>query len=174
MSLRANHFELFDLPITYDLDLADLTQRYRELQRVVHPDNFANASERDRRLSMQQSTQLNEAFQTLKDPLWRGRYLLQLQGLDPNTVTATAMNQQFLLEQMELREELAALTQLASPLTKLNQFITHLTQKMHTLTQTLSQQLAQNNYPAAGDTIQQFQFFKRLHQEALALEEEQD
>jgi len=105
--LGKNYFELFDLPVAFDLDSADLAVRYRELQRRVHPDRFASAPAPERRLSMQMTAQINAAFQTLKDPVARARYLLGLQGVDTDQETDTSMSPVFLMEQMELREALA-------------------------------------------------------------------
>ena len=106
LDFSKNYFELFGLPVDYTVDRGDLSERYRELQRVVHPDRFASASEQERRLSMQGSTLINEAFQTLKDPMLRARYLLSLHGVDMETKDST-QDMEFLMEQMELREELA-------------------------------------------------------------------
>jgi molecular chaperone HscB len=172
MSTFANHFEVFDLPVAFDLDNNLLTQRYRELQRTVHPDNFANAPDRERRLAMQNSMQVNEAFQTLKEPLSRGRYLLQLQGPNSKDDHAMITDSEFLLEQMELREELASLTHQTQPVEALSQFLSSLEQKRQRLTASLSQQFAQSNYSAARETVQRLQFLKRLQEEALTLEEQ--
>lgn len=104
--LGKNYFELFGLPVTFDVDVADLASRYRELQRRFHPDRFASATETERRLSLQMTAQLNAAYQTLRDVVARGRYLLALQGIDTGEDTDTAMDPGFLMEQMELRETL--------------------------------------------------------------------
>ena len=172
MLLKANHFGVFDLPITFEIDNQLLAQRYRELQRTVHPDNYAQASERDRRLAMQKSAQVNEAFQTLKDPLARGRYLLQLQGIDTNGANEVATDPEFLMMQMELREELATIKRQSQPLEALNRFLQRLEQQLQQLTATLSQQFTQQNWQAARDSVQQWQFFQRLQAEALRIEEE--
>jgi molecular chaperone HscB len=172
MSLKANHFEVFDLPITFEIDDQILAQRYRELQRTVHPDNYAQASERERRLAMQKSTQVNEAFQTLKNPLARGHYLLQLQGIDTNAASDTMIDPEFLMMQMELREELATIKRQPQPLEALNRLLQRLEQQIQQLTITLSQQLTQQNWSAAHDSVRQWQFFQRLHEETLRLEEE--
>ena len=76
------------------------------LQRSVHPDRFVNASDQQRRISMQQATQINEGYQVLKDPLKRGRYLLELDGREHDDERNTSSDTQFLMEQMELREAL--------------------------------------------------------------------
>ncbi|MES9845310.1 MAG: Fe-S protein assembly co-chaperone HscB, partial [Candidatus Sedimenticola sp. 6PFRAG5] len=82
LDFSKNYFELFGLPAGYIIDAEQLSGRYRELQRVVHPDRYANASDQERRLSMQGATRINEAFDTLKDPIQRARYLLSLNGID--------------------------------------------------------------------------------------------
>lgn len=104
MDLRADHFALFGLKQGFRMDLSDLDSRYRDVQAQVHPDRFANAGEAERRLSMQWATRANEAYQTLKRPLDRARYLLQLRGHDIQAESNTAMPGDFLVEQMEWRE----------------------------------------------------------------------
>ena len=106
MNLSQNHFELFGIPPRFRVDLARLDSRYRELQREVHPDRFAAAPQSEQRASMQLSTRVNEAYQTLKSPPGRAGYLLRLQGFDPEFETNTAMPASFLEEQLELRESL--------------------------------------------------------------------
>ena len=81
MAQKQTHFELFDLPVSFELELQDLSQRYRELQRVVHPDNFANASDRERRLSVEKAALINEAYQVLKSPQRRAKYMLELHSV---------------------------------------------------------------------------------------------
>jgi len=74
------------------------------VQARVHPDRFAHAPEAERRLSMQWATRANEGYQTLKKPLARARYLLELAGQDLQAENNTAMPADFLMEQMEWRE----------------------------------------------------------------------
>ncbi|VVP72298.1 Co-chaperone protein HscB [Pseudomonas fluorescens] len=99
------HFALFELQPSFNLDLDQLATRYRELARSVHPDRFADASEREQRLALEQSASLNEAYQTLKNPPKRARYLLALSGGEL-PLEVTVHDPEFLLQQMELREEL--------------------------------------------------------------------
>ncbi len=108
MNLNQTHFELFGLPARFALDAETLDRRYRELQREVHPDRFAAAPDAERRVSMQLATRVNEAYQTLKSPLRRAVYILQLRGVDPEFETNTAMPPEFLLEQMSWRERIEA------------------------------------------------------------------
>jgi molecular chaperone HscB len=104
MDPRADHFALFGLNRGFRLDLSDLDSRYRDIQAQVHPDRFAHAGEAERRLSMQWATHANEAYQTLKKPLERAKYLLHLAGHDIQAESNTAMPADFLMEQMEWRE----------------------------------------------------------------------
>ena len=104
MDLRADHFALFGLNRGFRLDLSDLDSRYRDIQAQVHPDRFVHAGEAERRLSMQWATHANEAYQTLKKPLERAKYLLHLSGHDIQAENNTAMPADFLMEQMEWRE----------------------------------------------------------------------
>ncbi len=103
---RQNFFELFDLPARYALDPVELATRYRVLQRRFHPDRYASRPDQERRLALQLTARINEAFQTLKDPVARGRYLLGLRGVDTGEESDTAMDPGFLGEQMELHEQL--------------------------------------------------------------------
>ena len=104
MDFKADHFVLFGIKPAFRLDLSDLDSRYRDIQAQVHPDRFANAGEAERRLSMQWATHANEAYQTLKKPLERAKYILHLAGHDIKAESNTAMPADFLMEQMEWRE----------------------------------------------------------------------
>lgn len=99
------HFALFDMKPGYRLDLDQLATRYRELARTVHPDRFADASEREQRLALERAAQLNDAYQTLKCAPRRALYLLALKGREL-PLEVTVQDPQFLLQQMQWREEL--------------------------------------------------------------------
>jgi len=103
-----NFFELFSVDRLYSVDLLLLRERYQELQKKFHPDNFASASEQDRRLSAQYASLINEAYSTLRDPVLRGRYMLSLLGVSTDEEHDTSMDPGFLMQQIELREQLEA------------------------------------------------------------------
>lgn len=98
------HYALFELQPSFLLDLDLLASRYRELARGVHPDRFADASEREQRTALERSASLNDAYQTLKSAPKRARYLLAMRGEVPLEVTVH--DPEFLLQQMQWREEL--------------------------------------------------------------------
>lgn len=99
-----NHFALFNLPTSFELDRTKLDIAYREVQSTVHPDKFVQAGDAEKRVAMQWATQANEAYQTLKDPLKRATYLCHLHGVDLQTESNTSMPASFLMQQMEWRE----------------------------------------------------------------------
>ena len=99
-----NHFDLLGIPVAFRLEPPELERRYRELQSRVHPDRFAAGTDTERRLAMQWATRANEAYRTLRDPVDRARYLLQLKGYDTEEESNTAMPADFLMQQMEWRE----------------------------------------------------------------------
>jgi len=107
MDFSDDHFALFELPRAFRLDAAALDARYREIAARVHPDKFAHAGDVERRLSLQWATRINEAYQTLKKPLPRAKYLLHLVGQDVGAENNTAMPTDFLIDQMEWREAVA-------------------------------------------------------------------
>jgi molecular chaperone HscB len=99
-----NHFELFGLPLRYRIDSAALERAYRELQGDVHPDRHARGSDAQKRLALQASARVNEAYRTLQDPVARAEYLLQLRGVDATAETDSRLPVAFLTQQLERRE----------------------------------------------------------------------
>jgi molecular chaperone HscB len=95
----ADHFTVLGVERRFDVDVADLERRYKDLTRVLHPDRWARADARARRFSLQRSVQLNDAWRTLRDPVKRADYLL---GRDANPPPPPSL----LMETMELREQL--------------------------------------------------------------------
>ena len=101
-----NHFDLFQIPARFSIDACALYAAYRNVQGQVHPDRFVGASNAEKRVAMQWATRANEAYQTLKNPQKRARYLCELNGVDLQTESNTAMPVAFLMQQMEWREAL--------------------------------------------------------------------
>ncbi|MGM0594555.1 MAG: Fe-S protein assembly co-chaperone HscB [Pseudomonadota bacterium] len=170
-SAAKNHFELFELPVTFDVDQEALSLRYRELQRAVHPDRFANASDQEKRLSVQQAALINEAYQTLKTPLARARYLLQVNGIELDD-SDTSMAPAFLMEQMELREALAAVRDKEDPFAELNRLRDQIEATERELVESLRQLFEQGTELEQGkDLVRRMQFIQRLLGEVDELEE---
>ncbi len=91
----------------FALDRAELDRRYFAAQRQLHPDRFATRSARERAISQSQAVSLNDAYETLKDPLARACALLKLAGVvETPDRDHTIDDPALLMEQMERREAL--------------------------------------------------------------------
>lgn len=171
--LGKNYFELFDLPVAFDLDSADLAVRYHELQRRFHPDRFASAPAPDRRLSVQLTAQINAGFQTLKEPVARARYLLGLQGIDTDQETDTSMNPAFLMEQMELREALEDASLGTDRETQIESLRQQVDRQLQLISATLRTHFAENSREALGQArnlVREMLFLQKLVDEIQELD----
>ncbi len=165
--LEQNFFALFGLPVGYRIDRSQLASRYRELQQQSHPDRFIEADEAAQRLALQVASWINEGYTTLKSPLLRGRYLLQLRHL-PMDEQDTRMDTAFLMRQMELRETLAEVAQQPDPLAALDRLRREVTEQQTALEQQITTLLAQNSRQAdaqAWDNLRKMQFLLKIGQE---------
>jgi len=105
---QQDHFVRLGMEASFDVDLKRLERGYFDLQRQLHPDRFATKSEKERALSQQQATSLNEAYETLKDSLKRADYMIHLKGIGALREGCNQLNDPvILMEAMELRENLA-------------------------------------------------------------------
>jgi molecular chaperone HscB len=173
VELSSTHFELFGLPARFRIDRQQLDSRFRELQRLVHPDRFASATDQERRLSMQQAVRINEGYRILKDPLQRGRYLLELGGYRFDEERHTTDDAAFLMEQMELREALAGVRTSADPLDRLGGIMQRIAADFQRLAEELPALLEADDAQRrerAADVLMKMQFFRRLEEEARELE----
>jgi molecular chaperone HscB len=103
-----DHFTRLGIKPTFDLDMDELERQYFGFQRRLHPDRFAGKTPKERALSQSQATALNEAYETLKDPLKRSAYLLEVMGRKVDlTACGTISDPELLMEQMEKREAIA-------------------------------------------------------------------
>ena len=106
MRLDDDDFALFGVERRQRQDAAVLDARWRALQAEVHPDRFAAQGAAAQRAAMQWSVRVNEAYRRLKDPLRRAAYLCGLRGAAVDAENNTAMPVEFLMRQMQWREEL--------------------------------------------------------------------
>lgn len=77
-----NFFEVFGLPEKLRLDTAALEKQFYTLSRKLHPDRFASRPAEEQEEALRQSSLLNDAYRTLKDPVLRTQYLLKLHGVE--------------------------------------------------------------------------------------------
>src|SRR5437588_3762780 len=80
LSVKGDYFSTFGLPRKLWIEMSALEQKFLQLSWKLHPDNFVNASEEERELSLKRSSELNDAYRVLRDPLARVEYLLEIEG----------------------------------------------------------------------------------------------
>jgi len=159
MDFSQDHFALFGLPRGFALDLAELDRLYREVQAKVHPDRHVHLGDTERRLAMQWSTRINEAYQTLRRPLSRAKYLLALAGIEVDQ--ERRMSAEFLMQQMEWREAVAeARAALAGD--ELERLHLRLKSEMALQYQTLQALFAASSLADAADLLRQLMFQEKL------------
>jgi len=161
-ALTSNHFELFGLVPEFSLDVERLEAAYRDIQSKVHPDRFVGAGDAERRASMQTTTRVNEAYRTLKSPVLRAQYLLEMNGVDLGFETNTAMPREFLMEQMELRERLEE----AKDGTDLDRIAGELAVERLAIEKRVREKLdSERDLVAATDLVRKLMFLVRLGEE---------
>jgi molecular chaperone HscB len=160
-----NHFELFGLAPAYALETEALERSYREIQSQVHPDRFAAAGDAERRASLQWTTRVNEAYRTLKDPVQRAKHLLDLQGVDVAFETNTQMPTDFLLQQLELREELDRAKAKREP-SLLDELKARLLQDRKGLQALIRNRIdTRKDYAGAAELVRKLMFLDKLDEE---------
>src|SRR5687768_5730895 len=161
-SRAPSHFELFGLPAVFALDGDALERAYREIQSRVHPDRYAHAGDAERRASLQWTTRVNEAYRALRDPVQRGKHLLELNGVDVQFETNTQMPGEFLMQQLQLREELEAAAS-KKDLSSLDQLRERLRREKGGLEKQLGKAIdARKDYAEAAQLVRKLMFLERL------------
>jgi len=139
-----------------------LERAYRDIQSHIHPDRHAHAGDAERRASMQWSTRVNEAYRTLKSPVQRAKYLLELNGVDVALETNTQMPAEFLTQQLELREALAE-AKGAGALDRLHDEVRQETRMLeHGLADLID---ARRDFAAAAGQVRKLMFLHKLAEE---------
>lgn len=160
--LGKSYFELFDLPAVYAINLNQLRERFRDVQKAVHPDRFSADSAQTQRLAVQYAAHANQAFQTLKDPVARGFYLLTLRGFQIDAASATIKDTAFLMQQMLLRERL----DMAATPDEFAQLLEEVEADQASLIGEISEQFATDaSLESIAACLKKVQFYKRLIEE---------
>ena len=112
--LKADYFSVFGLPRKLWVDMGALEQKFLQLSWKLHPDNFVNATEEEQELSLKRSSELNDAYRTLKDPVARVEYLLAIEGERKEGEKKQQAPPELLEEVFELNESLDELRETKS------------------------------------------------------------
>jgi molecular chaperone HscB len=109
-----DYFALFEMPRKLWIEMDGLEKKFLQLSWKLHPDNFVNATERERELSLEKSSQLNDAYRVLRDPVARVEYLLDLEGTRKEGEHKQQAPPELLEEVFELNESLDELREAKS------------------------------------------------------------
>ena len=101
-----DYFTLFEMPHKLWIEMSGLERKFLQLSWKLHPDNFVNATERERELSLKHSSELNDAYRTLRDPVSRVEYLLGIEGTRKEGEHKQQAPPELLEEVFELNESL--------------------------------------------------------------------
>src|SRR2546428_10529347 len=101
-----DYFAFFGLPRKLWFDTAELEKKFLQLSWQLHPDNFVHATEREKDLSLERSSQLNDAYRTLREPISRVEYLLAIEGARKEGEHKQQAPPELLEEVFELNESL--------------------------------------------------------------------
>lgn len=118
------YFSLFNLAQRFDINLKELEQTYKSYQMKLHPDKFFTRSPQEREFSERYASEVNRAYNTLKRPNLRAQYILQLEG---NAIeegdSMESIDKEFLLDVMEVMEEVHDPTSSQERLQEVNQLL---------------------------------------------------
>jgi molecular chaperone HscB len=114
LSRGVDYFALFEKPRKLWIEMDGLEKKFLQLSWKLHPDNFVNATERERELSLEKSSQLNDAYRVLRDPVARVEYLLEIEGARKEGEHKQQAPPELLEEVFELNESLDELREAKS------------------------------------------------------------
>ena len=174
MDITKNFFEFIGLPVSYTVDQSALADRSRELQKTLHPDRYAHLSDREQRMAVQYMSFLNEGIATLRSPLLRAQYLLSLRGIDTESESSAAVEPMFLMQQMELREQLEEIPDQADPFEALDELSEEVEAMLARLRIEFEERYIAQAYEPAVALVRKMQFLEKLALEVENLEDRLD
>ena len=168
MDFNKNYFEIFGLPVNYAVDQELLADRFLDLQKQVHPDRFAAGTDQEKRLAMQWTTLVNTANETLRVPLPRAIYLLKLSGIELEH--NPTLPPEFLMDQIDLREELVSIEEGEGNLEELDSFRKKMVQVINKVQSEFKESL-DDDTSKAERLVYELQFLSKLMVSVNRLEE---
>ena len=167
-----NYFELFDLETSFFVDDEALNKAYQAQVTRFHPDNFANKSQAEQLQALQSTSLLNSAYTALKTPLNRASYLLNLEDVNPFDEKDTNMDANFLVSQIELREQLEDIKELQDN-TVLDNFIERVQDFINDNVASISEAFSQSrDLQEIKKLVRELKFYDQLNKEANRLMDE--
>lgn len=153
----STYFDLLGLEKSFELDVDVLTKKYKDLQRILHPDKFSQKSEREKFYSAEQSSLVNLAYTSLLKPLSRGLYMLSMHGETLNEGTQCE-DVEFLMKILETNEDLDEVTN-----TESLRMIEHLnTRNINQCYEILSEAFRQEDIAGAKEIVIKLTYFTTI------------
>ena len=159
-----NYFSLFGMKPDFKLETRELTNRFRQLMRALHPDLYAQKSQIEQELSADQSSLVNKAYRILSSPIQRACYLLELNGIDYETAAAESVEAnpsqdvELLMHVLELNERL---DEIERP-EQVEELETKLGEIMAPFEENLDQVISKGNYRAAVHVISKMKYYQNV------------
>ena len=160
--MAIDYYKIFALPKSYPVDAAALEQSYRRLSTQYHPAKTAHLSAFEQKQAVMLSATINEAYRVLKSPLDRAAYLLQEQGIQADAPENTRFAPEFLMQQMQWREDLDDAGHDENALLALNRQIVA---ARDALQAALNQDFADEQWEAAANHVREGRFIHKLLQQ---------
>ncbi len=160
-SFNQNYFQLFEIDQSVFIDFNILEEKYLELQKEFHPDKYVNASEREKRLSIQITSYINEAYNTLKNDYLKSVYLLKIEGYELEDQNNTISDKEFLMHQMELREESEKLI-INKNLKQCENFCMKINELKKKCLEKFRRNYEEKSYKDASDQIKKMKFYMSI------------
>ncbi|WP_094751819.1 Fe-S protein assembly co-chaperone HscB [Psychromonas sp. CD1] len=164
-----NYFEIFSLVPSFSIDLVLLGNTYRNLQKQYHPDKYVMSCASKRLVAMQKSTEINDAYQTLKNNCLRAQYLLLLSGMDIELEQRTLQDTDFLIQQMLWREKVEQFR--VEDEDEITDFSTMIVQQIANLENEFEMKRQQNALEESAECVRKLKFMLKLQIELDQLEE---
>eukprot|EP01137_Pigoraptor_chileana_P018773 Opistho-2@78793 len=155
-----NFFEMFRMPVTFNVDDKVLENQFKELQWQLHPDKHTMSTKEEQAFSALLSSKVNDAFKTIKSPLSRGLYILKLNGVSiEERDEKSASDPEFLMEIMEVSERLAE----AEGDEEVHQIRTENSKKLSHTLGAITAAFETGDFGAAKEQVARLQFYENIH-----------
>ncbi|XP_046833290.1 iron-sulfur cluster co-chaperone protein HscB [Vespa crabro] len=168
MPENLNYFDILGIKLNYNVNNEEIHEKYRQLQKMLHPDKFGNKMEREKQISEALSSLLNKAYSTLTHPLKRGLYMLQLKGITIPEGT-TSMNPEFLMEIMERNEEIESASNDKEKVIRLMEENKIILQK---LSRKVADAFSNNNTEQAKEILMKMKYYTSIENRLKALKQD--
>ena len=157
---KRNFFDLFDLPVSVDVNIDKLEINYKKLQKGLHPDNFVNATSVEQTSALRISSQVNDGYKILKNIETRIEYILTIKGFSIDD-SVTFKDKVFLMKQLEISDFIESVSSDNHDKSQIDLFIKEIGKNMHDLILDIKKLIDANKYDDAYENLSKLKFYKK-------------